>query len=1005
MPPVVAAPVSFRCSLRLWSSWRARRRLRILRSGSPTKSLPRVGGRRLKFQPQRPALIAGGYVGMTFDPSVFGPIGNVAVFSAAGDAMGIATVNGQTLSVLFNAPSAGIGQVPDLPLLTVTIPVLPTAATGTISAITLSPSSSAPEFPTNLWTDENRNPYTVSVTPGSVTVGGTLSIQNVVPGGGLLAAGTLVRVNGTGFSAATSVSVAGVSVSNTQFIGPGEIDVTLGGAADLTGKQMVVANRDGSQTRFFSAVKSIPDEAPAIVAQAGLEPLLSMQPWVSAGTNFNLRGGAIALQNPNPVPVDVVLQTQYLTQTTVTIPPGDLQIYETSGVNFNAFATLPIRVMGLEFAGFEGILPEAAVPALPLLQQVTAEPAAVSFSWQIGTAIPVPVSVNLLVEPSPISSKFTVAVTSSGPPFSVTSVPATMPGTLTVAVNPAGLGPGSYTGVITITPEGPNAVVTTIPLSLTVSPQALLYSSAASLTITSPGGSQGFLSITSNGNPIPFTVTATSGPGPAWLSVSPSSATTPANLTVNEASTGLSDGVYNGQVSISGPNNTETVPVQWTVTHPSLFSSAPTSVTFSIQAGSAAPPAQTVYVYGSSTDVTFSASTSSGGTWMSVTKTASGALGAVITANPAGLAAGIYSGTVSASSPTSAVPASIPVFLVIWNQQPALIVTPASVSFTSPVPEQTAQAPMQILQINSAVPVNFTTTVSTGMFITPASIPVYGQFPFNLQGAANLGSYEYNISVTSGTQTVIVPVTTFITTGPATPPFLGSIVNAASQTPSAVAPGEILTIYGFGAGPSNTAGFTLDASGNVATSLNGAQVLFDGRPAPMIYGSAYMANVIVPYEIANQATTTIELQYGGVTSAGWSVPVAASAPGIFTLGAAGLGQGAVLNQDNSVNGASNPAARGSVIQIYATGEGQTSPPGVTGSVIGTDLKRPILPVTVSIGGQDAVVQYKGSAGDSVAGLLQVNAIVPQSVIPGAAVPVIVSVGGVPSQGGVTVAVQ
>ena len=172
-----------------------------------------------------------------------------------------------------------------------------------------------------------------------------------------------------------------------------------------------------------------------------------------------------------------------------------------------------------------------------------------------------------------------------------------------------------------------------------------------------------------------------------------------------------------------------------------------------------------------------------------------------------------------------------------------------------------------------------------------------------------------------------MPVTTVITAGPATPPFLGSIVNAASQIPASVAPGEILTVYGFGAGPSNTAGFTLNASGSVATSLNGAQVLFDGNPAPMIYGSAYQANVIVPYEVANQATTTIALQYGGVTSSAWSVPVAASAPGVFTIGATGLGQAAVLNQDSSVNSASNPAPRGSVIQIYATGEGQNVPAG------------------------------------------------------------------------------
>jgi uncharacterized protein (TIGR03437 family) len=181
--------------------------------------------------------------------------------------------------------------------------------------------------------------------------------------------------------------------------------------------------------------------------------------------------------------------------------------------------------------------------------------------------------------------------------------------------------------------------------------------------------------------------------------------------------------------------------------------------------------------------------------------------------------------------------------------------------------------------------------------------------------------------------------------------------------------------------------------------------LFDGRPAPMIYGSASQAEVMAPYEVADEAITTIALQYGGVTSAGWAIPVTATAPAIFTLAASGLGQAAALNQDNSVNGASSPAARGSVIQIYATGEGQTSPPGVTGSLNGTDPKTPVGEVKVTIGGQDAVVRYAGSAPNSVSGLLQVNVVVPQTVTPGAAVPINLSVGGVPSQSGVSIAVQ
>jgi uncharacterized protein (TIGR03437 family) len=191
----------------------------------------------------------------------------------------------------------------------------------------------------------------------------------------------------------------------------------------------------------------------------------------------------------------------------------------------------------------------------------------------------------------------------------------------------------------------------------------------------------------------------------------------------------------------------------------------------------------------------------------------------------------------------------------------------------------------------------------------------------------------------------------------------------------------------------------------VATTLNGAQVLFDGRPAPMIYGSAGQVNAIVPYEVANQASTIVEVVSAGTKSEAWGIAVTATAPAILTLSGSGAGQGSVLNQDNSVNGASNPAARGSVIQIFATGEGQTLPAGVTGSITQSDTKVPALPVTVTIGGIDATVQYACSAPGAVAGLLQVNATVPAGVTPGAAVPISLAVGGVRSPDGVTVAVQ
>ena len=120
----------------------------------------------------------------------------------------------------------------------------------------------------------------------------------------------------------------------------------------------------------------------------------------------------------------------------------------------------------------------------------------------------------------------------------------------------------------------------------------------------------------------------------------------------------------------------------------------------------------------------------------------------------------------------------------------------------------------------------------------------------------------------------------------------------------------------------------------------------------------------------------------------------------------GAGQGAILNQNNSVNSTTSPAGRNTVVQIFATGEGQTDPAGADGKLMpGNALARPKLPVTVRIGNIDAPVTYAGSAPGLVAGLIQINARIAATTPLGAAVPVVISVGGVPSQPGVTMVIR
>jgi uncharacterized protein (TIGR03437 family) len=183
------------------------------------------------------------------------------------------------------------------------------------------------------------------------------------------------------------------------------------------------------------------------------------------------------------------------------------------------------------------------------------------------------------------------------------------------------------------------------------------------------------------------------------------------------------------------------------------------------------------------------------------------------------------------------------------------------------------------------------------------------------------------------------------------------------------------------------------------------QVFFNGYPAPLIYALAGQLSAMVPYEVAGQSSANVVVVYQGNPSAPFPVPITSSKPAIFANDASGHGQGAILNQDFTRNGPANPASRGQYVFIYGTGEGVTTPPGVDGRISGTPLPSVKLNCSATIGGQTATLNYCGEAPGATAGLVQVNALIPDSVTPGSAVPVTITIGGVVSQSGVTVAVK
>jgi uncharacterized protein (TIGR03437 family) len=340
------------------------------------------------------------------------------------------------------------------------------------------------------------------------------------------------------------------------------------------------------------------------------------------------------------------------------------------------------------------------------------------------------------------------------------------------------------------------------------------------------------------------------------------------------------------------------------------------------------------------------------------------------------------------------------------------VLTPVGFSCTYSVSPIALQAPASG---GNLTPVSIQTTASCPWAVSglPSWITVSGassgtgSATVTLVVAPNSGAA---LSATISVAGVPVAVTEAAAGLPPLPTIKG-VTNAASYATGAVSPGELVTLFGTAIGPAAAASATTDpATGKLATTIGGVQVLFNGTAAPMIYASGTQVSAVVPYEMAPVVSPSVWIKYSGQTSNVFQVTTATTAPGLFTQNASGSGPGAILNQDNSVNGQGNGAPRGSIVQVYLTGEGQTRPAGVTGAITTATLPppqvtpAPVLAVGVTINGQPALYVYAGEAPGLVAGMMQLNVQIPATA-PSGDLPILVSIGGNTSQSGVTVSVQ
>lgn len=583
--------------------------------------------------------------------------------------------------------------------------------------------------------------------------------------------------------------------------------------------------------------------------------------------------------------------------------------------------------------------------------------------------------------------------------------------TLTAAITAADLiqGPNKGTVNVEVTSGGGGSFA--VPVTVNYGIDAEISSTPNPLSITtSPGATNPVsevLSVSTNSGTVPFSSTAFSSVNQPWLSVKPSSAIAspgmPANLTVVVQPALLPAGPAIGVITLTPSDGSSplTIPVNVNAGKDSSLSVMPSQVSLVYQTGAASPQPQSLSLTSTSpNNYSVQAITSTGGNWLAVSplnvSTNGGGAPAILTiqANPGGLAPNTYNGRIVITNASSGAQQIVPITFAVAPPA-SLSASPAVLNFhyqagaVSPSAAQSVQ-----LTGTGAAPFTATTSGFNGrpnlLTITPStgSAPATLTMGLNAALLATLpvGQYTGTVTISSpaipgGSQTVSVT----LVVAPIQP-RVSSIVNAANLQTGPVSPGEMVTIFGL--------------------DLGGVTVTFDGYAAPLLYVGAEQINTMVPYELSGRTAAQVIVSRNEIASSPLFVPVVETAPAIFSATQSGNGQGAILNQDNSYNSINNPAASGSVIQLFATGEG-VYPGATTGAVTPAQPPFPALAasVRVTIGGLPAAIQYAGEAPGLISGIFQVNAVVPADLPPGTQ-PVMLSVGqNTNSSQTITVAVQ
>lgn len=607
---------------------------------------------------------------------------------------------------------------------------------------------------------------------------------------------------------------------------------------------------------------------------------------------------------------------------------------------------------------------------------------ALNFTYQVNSATLPKAQTITITLPASLSSQTMVAVAASNPQgwLSVTPASGRTPLVLTATVNPTTLDPGNHSGTITIdttTPTGhPAVVAVTIaisspPSTIKVNTLTLAYSYVTGAPL--PGALE--VDVSSSGSDaIAFSVTA-----------------------ANASTTG------------GGTGATKT-PVWLRVNQSGLPASLTTSgVAFS----------------GSVTQIFVSLDPAALATLDPISSPFNG----TITVAPTNAATG--------STNSSAV---VAVTLQVSPGPPTL--RPVVPLFPDTIPATPATDPVITIYGDNFFGTTGVTIQQTGNLPITLNPTWLGRTVMQVKVNASYLSVAavWTLTVLNANQPPIS--TSFTVTDPAVP-IITSVVNSASFLPTAIqsvganpvpvagtsiSPREIISIFGRNLGPpavtpvtpAGTPPLYPTVAGTVIVDfLVGPTLTATAYSAPLIMVSGTQINCVVPKEVDGTVGPVTVRVSNGVMTPEFPVTVVPQDPGVFTFGGVGQGQAAVLNFDSTtgsftVNSSTGAAARRSAVSIFVTGVGDLDPL----ALVANGAVAPASPILlaanpanihVDIDGQPAVVTYAGTSPGAVAGLVQINAIVPLSSRAGGTIPVTVSIGTAVlarrSQPGVTMAVK